>query len=193
VHQVDPAGDGLDPVGRVGEVDAGRVGVAGVQAEAEVGAVTGVSFGGRLGYRFPQPGDRVERPGHGAVAARGVLDQHRQRPLDPLHRLAPVLQAVLGRHPRGDVAAVHDQALGPDRRGRLELLVEDLPARDPDPVVAGRDVDDVRRVDVDVDARRGEGVPDGGRIAAGYHRALPPLRVAEEELGRVRAAGDRLV
>jgi hypothetical protein len=48
-------------------------------------------------------------------------------------------------------------------------------------------------VDVDVDARRGEGVPDGGRIAAGYHRALPPLRVAEEELGRVRAAGDRLV
>src|SRR5580765_146097 len=37
VHQVDPAGDGLDPVGRVGEVDAGRVGVAGVQAEAQVG------------------------------------------------------------------------------------------------------------------------------------------------------------
>jgi hypothetical protein len=36
VHQVDPAGDRLDPVGRVGEVDAGRVGVAGIQAEAQV-------------------------------------------------------------------------------------------------------------------------------------------------------------
>src|SRR5437764_9511928 len=189
VHQVDPAGDGLDPVGRVGEVDAGRVGVAGVQAEAQVGAIVT----SRFGYRVPEPADRVERPGHGAVAARGVLDQHRQRPLDPLHRLAPVLQAVFGRHPGGDVPAVHDQALGPDRRGRLELLVEEFPARDPDPVVAGRDVDDVRRVDVDVDARCGEGVPYGGRVPAGYHRALPALRVAQEELGRVRAAGDRLV
>jgi hypothetical protein len=108
-------------------------------------------------------------------------------------RFAPVLQAVLRRHARGDVPAVHDQSLGADRRGRLELLVQEFPARDPDPVVAGRDVDDVRRVNVDVDARRGEGVPDGGRVSAGYHRALPALRVAEEELGRVRAVGDRLV
>src|ERR1019366_8691895 len=36
VHQVDPAGDRLDPVYRVGQFDAGRVGVAGVQAEPEV-------------------------------------------------------------------------------------------------------------------------------------------------------------
>src|SRR2546430_10756706 len=28
-------------------------------------------------------------------------------------RPAPVLQAVFGRHPRGDVPAVYDQALGP--------------------------------------------------------------------------------
>ena len=189
VHQVDPAGDRLDPVHRVGEVDAGRVGVAGVQAEAHVRGV----IGGRVGHRVPEPADRLERPGHGAVAARGVLDQHRQRPLDALHRLAPVLQAVGEVHARGDVPAVHDQALGPDGRGRLELLVEQLPAGNPDPVVAGGDVDDVRRVDVDVHAGRGEGVPDGRRIPAGYHRSLPALRIAEEELGRVRAAGDRLV
>ena len=193
VHQVDPAGDGLDPVGRVGEVDAGRIGVAGVQAEPEVRAVASVSAGGRAGHRVPEPADRVERPGHRSVTARGVLDEHRQRPLDAFHRLAPVLQAVLGRHPRGDVPAVHDQALGPDRSRRLELLVEQLPARDPDPVVAGRDVDDVWSVDVDVDARGGEGIPDGGRIAARYHRALPALRVAEEKLGCVRAEGDRVV
>src|SRR5580692_10558314 len=35
VHQVDPAGDRLDPVDHVGQVDAGRVGVAGVQAEPD--------------------------------------------------------------------------------------------------------------------------------------------------------------
>jgi hypothetical protein len=48
-------------------------------------------------------------------------------------------------------------------------------------------------VDVDVDARGGEGIPDGGRIAARYRRALPALRVAEEKLGCVRAEGDRVV
>ena len=41
-----------------------------------------------------QPADRLQGAGHRAVAAGGVLDQHRQRPLDALHRLAPVLQAL---------------------------------------------------------------------------------------------------
>src|SRR5580658_7104067 len=146
----------------------------------------------RACHRLPEPADRLQRPGHGPVTAGGVLDQHRQRPLDPLHRLAPVLQAVLERHPRGHVPAVHDQPLGPDRRGGLELLVEQLPAGDPDPVVAGRHVDDVGRVDVDVHPGGRVGVPDGGRVPAGYHRALPALRIAEEELGRVRPAGSGL-
>src|SRR5581483_10797571 len=75
----------------------------------------------------------------------------------------------------------------------LEVLVEQLAARDPDPVVAGGHVDHVRRVDVDIDPGRGEGIPDGGRVAARYHRAFPALRVAEEELGRVRTVGDGLV
>lgn len=33
---------------------------------------------------------------------------------------------------------------------------------------------------------------DGFGVAAGYHGAFPALRVAEEELDRVRADGDRL-
>ena len=45
--------------------------------------------------RVPQPGDALQAAGHGAVAAGGVLDQHRQRPLDPLDRLAPAVVALL--------------------------------------------------------------------------------------------------
>ena len=36
MHQVDPAGDRLDPVDRLGEIDTRRVGVAGVQAEPDL-------------------------------------------------------------------------------------------------------------------------------------------------------------
>ena len=130
VHEVDPAGDGLDPVDYFGEVDARRVGVAGVQAEPDLAAVRG-----GVRDRVPQPRDGVKGPRHRASAARGVLDEHRQRPLDALDRLAPVLQPSAGSTPWCDVPAVHDQRLRPDRRGRLELLVEQLAARDPDPVV----------------------------------------------------------
>ena len=49
VHQVDPAGDRLDLVRRVGQVDAGRVGVAGIQAETQVRVVTG-----RVADRVPE-------------------------------------------------------------------------------------------------------------------------------------------
>ena len=53
-----------------------------------------------------------------------------------------------------DVAAVDDQALGADLGGGVHVLLEQLAARDPDPVVRGRDVDEVGRVDVEVDAGR---------------------------------------
>ena len=65
----------------------------------------------------------------------------------------------------------------------VHVLLEQLAARDPDAVVGGGDVDDVRRVHVEVDARRlgvrpqaggASGVPDLGALVA--------LRVAEEEL-----------
>jgi hypothetical protein len=89
------------------------------------------------------------------------------------------------------VAAVHDQPACPDRRGRLELLIEELAARDPDPVVGRRHVDDVRRVHVAADAGVGEGRRDLGRLA-GQHRRLPALRVAQEELHGVRPGGQGL-
>src|ERR1700761_5606706 len=72
VHQVDPAGDRLDPVRCVGQVDARRVRVTGVQAEPDLAAAPG-----RRAHALPEPGDRVEPPGHRAVAARGVLDEQR--------------------------------------------------------------------------------------------------------------------
>src|SRR5579862_6342592 len=54
MHQVDPAGDGLDLVHHRGQVEPGRVRVARVQAEAHVAVVPG-----RVGDRLPQPGDAV--------------------------------------------------------------------------------------------------------------------------------------
>ena len=163
VHQVDPAGDRLHPVDGVREVDAGRVGVAGVEAEPDLAAVGG----GHVGDRLPEPRDRVKGAGHRAVAARGVLDEQRQRPLDLLDGLDPVGDALCRVDVAGDVAAVHDEPLGADGRGGLQVLVEQLPARDAYPVVDGRHVDHVRGVDVDVHARRGVGVAERAGIAAG--------------------------
>jgi hypothetical protein len=81
------------------------------------------------------------------------------------------------------VPAVHDQALGADRSGGGELLLEQLAAGNPDPVVWGRHVDHVRRVHVGVDARGREGRADLiGFAVAGERRGLPALRVPEEEL-----------
>src|SRR6185312_13841764 len=54
VHQVDPAGDGLDPVHDAGQVLAAGMRVAGVQAEAR----------SVLADRVPQFGDPVQVPGH---------------------------------------------------------------------------------------------------------------------------------
>ena len=69
VDQVDPAGDRLDPVDQAEQVLAAGVGVAGVQAEADL----------VVAERVPEPGQRVEPAGAGVVAAGGVLDQDRQR------------------------------------------------------------------------------------------------------------------
>src|SRR5206468_4054841 len=69
VHQVDPAGDGLHPVDDADQLLTGGEGVARVQAEPRV----------ELADRVPQPGEHVELAGHRVVAARGVLDQDRQR------------------------------------------------------------------------------------------------------------------
>jgi len=180
VHEVDPAGDRHDLLDRVRQFDAGRVGVAGVQAEPDVL---------RAADHVPEPGDVVKRARHGPVAAGRVLDQQRDRPRDLIDRLGPVeqpvLRVVLGR----DMAAVHDKTLGADRRGRLELLFDDGPAGVPDPVVGARQIHRIGRMNVDVDPRVCPCLPDLRRVA-GEDRRLPVLRVAEEELRRVRSGGD---
>ena len=99
------------------------------------------------------PGDPLEVAGHRVVAAGGVLDQQRQLDVGRLDRLAPVVEALRGVVVLVDVAAVHDQALRADRRRGVDVLLEQLARRDPDPVVGGGDVDEVGRVDVEVDAR----------------------------------------
>jgi hypothetical protein len=89
VHQVDPAGDGLDLFDGGREVPAGGERVAGVQAEP----------GAELADLVPQPGDDVEVAGDRVLAAGGVLDQDRDLEaallLLALEELAPVVQAGL--------------------------------------------------------------------------------------------------
>ena len=92
VHQVDPAGDGLDPVHDGRQVLTGRERVTGVQAEADLAAAVRCTDG------IPEPGDAVEAARHSAIAAGGVLNQHRQRPLDPLDGLAPAVVTFRGVH-----------------------------------------------------------------------------------------------
>jgi hypothetical protein len=144
VHQVDLAGDGLDPVHQVEQLLTARVRVAGVQAEPD--AVTA--------DRVPEPGQCVQPAGARVVAASGVLDQDRDGEAARLggvgERLAPVVEAD-GQVVAGvDVTAVHDQPLGADRGGGLRVAHQQFPARDADSVVERGDVDDVRGVDVDV-------------------------------------------
>ena len=77
--------------------------------------------------------------------------------------------------------AVHDQSFGADRRGGVQLLLEQLAAGDPDPVIRRGHVDDIRGVHVQIDTRACERRPDLVRLT-GEGRGLPALRVAEEEL-----------
>ena len=161
------------------EVLAAGVGVTGVEAEPDA----------ELAHRVPQPGQPVEAPGHGVVAAGGVLDEQLDRePVTVLGRpgegLAPVVDPD-GRIVAGvDVSAVHDQGLRPDIGGRRRVLAEQLAAGDADAVVGRRDVEDVRRVDVDGEVGAADGV--GVRV---LDRLLPALRVGEEELDGLRAVG----
>ena len=100
--------------------------------------------------------------------------------------LAPVVEADGQVVARADVAAVHDQPLRAQLGGGLGVRQQQLAAGDPDPVVERGDVDDVRRVDVDVHVGRLERRRVGTRLGR-----FIALRVGEEELDRVRLAGGR--
>jgi len=154
------------------------MGVAGVQAEAEA----------EVADLLPQPRQRVQPPGHGVVATRGVLQQQRQRRLVLLQRLAPAQEALLGVVVGGDVAAVDDHRHRPEGLGRLAGVRQDLARGNADAVVPRGQVDGVGRVHV-LGHRGGREL--GGTRAR--RRDLPALRVADEELHAVGATLGGLV
>jgi hypothetical protein len=86
----------------------------------------------------------------------------------------------------GDVSAVHDEPLGADTGGRVGVLLHDLAAGDSDLVVGAGDVDQIRRMHVDREVGGAQRI--GVRVR---RRFLPALRVAEEELDCLGAAGLR--
>src|SRR5699024_2363076 len=145
VHQVDPSGDGANLVDQADELLPAGVGVAGVQAEPDqLRTVSAL-------HRLPDPADPVQGAGHRVGATGGVLDQQRYGEVGAIDRLEPVLETDLGVILGTDVATVHDHPGRADLGGRGHLLLQQLAARDPDPVVRGRDVDHVRGVHVQRD------------------------------------------
>src|SRR5690242_13805889 len=95
--------------------------------------------GPELANRIPEPRHAVEPAGHRVVAARGVLDQDRQRKpavvARPGEGLTPVVVADL-RVIRGvEMTAVHDQPLSADLRSRFGVLSQQLAARDANAIV----------------------------------------------------------
>ena len=191
VHQVDPAGDGLDPVHDAGQVVAARDTRGRCPGRNRSGLRRSPSAADEVPDGVPEALHRGQAAGHRVVAARGVLDQQGYRPLYPLDRLAPVGVALAFVDPAGDVPAVHDQALGADRGRGGELLAEQLAAGNPDPVVRAGHVDAVRRVDEHLQARLAERGAELARVTAGERRRAPALRVAEEELDDLGTGGAR--
>ena len=120
VHQVDPAGDLADVLDHGLERVAARVRMTGVEAEAHHVETLG------LGDGLPHAGDPLEVARHRVGAARGVLDQQRDLDVGRLDRLAPVVEPYGGVVVVLDVAAVHDQPLGADRRGGVHVLLDQL-------------------------------------------------------------------
>src|SRR5215207_441397 len=81
--------------------------------------------------------------------------------------------------------AVHDQCRGADLGGGIQVLLQELAARDPDPVVGCRHVEHVWSMHVEGDTGRFRGGPQGGRAPLVRDlRPLPGLRVTKEELGK---------
>ena len=75
--------------------------------------------------------------------------------------------------------------LAPISAAAVQVLLEQLAARDADAVVGRRDVDRVGRVHVEVDAGRlGAGLERRGAAGELHDRPLVALRVAEEELAQ---------
>ena len=172
VDEVDPPDDRLDPVDRVGQVLAGGMGVAGVEAESD----GDVGLGRR--HRIPEQRERVEPARDGVVAARRVLEVHGHVGVQHLERPRPAahagLDAVLG------VAGMDDDRHRTDRGSRFACLLEDLARSVADVALRRADIDQVRGVDVDRDVGVAQLVCVGPR-----GRPLPALRIGQEDLDAV--------
>ena len=118
VQQIDLARDREHPLDSVRELLAGRVGVAGVEAEADL------EVGLYLRNAVPEAFERIETPGHGVLAARGVLEVDRDLGLEHLEAPLPSADALL------DVIvcmpAVDDHRGRADLGGGVAGLLEDL-------------------------------------------------------------------
>ena len=149
VDQVDPAGDRLDPVDDAEQLLAAGVGVAGVEAEA----------GARTRRSRPTAGPARRSAGRRRCRRRpcsrsGSAAGSRRSPRRTRRSCASCRSRRPGRRP---CRRVHRGRSGPWRRASAAacgVLQQQLAARDPDAVVGGGHVEPVRRVDVDVDARR---------------------------------------
>src|SRR5260221_12050026 len=107
MHQVNPAGDRLYPVDDAREVLASGVGVTWAESETDIAGVAD---------HIPEPGQAVQAARHSAVAACRVLDQHGQRPADPLDRLAPALVSLSRASIDRDMPPLHAQPSFAERR-----------------------------------------------------------------------------
>ena len=140
VQQVDLPDDLQHTWDRVGQLLAGRMSVAGVEAEADVDARVG------RGDRFPELGEGVEAAGHRVLAAGGVLDQDGNFGFEHLQRPRPAADAV------GDavvgVSGVDDHGGRSNVSGGFAGLLEDLARPVADVVARRADVDQVGRVNV---------------------------------------------
>jgi hypothetical protein len=127
------------------------------------------------------------------VATGSVFDEHWACQVHPLKSLAPIVEPDLRVIVLGDVTAVHDHPGRSYLRGGRDLLSQQFAARNPNPVVAGGNVDDVGRVNVDPNPRRLRLLLEpGGAAWMGELRALPPLRITKEKLHTVSADHSRL-
>jgi hypothetical protein len=139
-----------------------------------------------LAQRLPQSFERLDVTAHRVVAARGVLDEHWDRPFDLLEDLGPAVEPAL--HVVLGVARMDDHSGRADLRSALERALQDLAGRDAHPIVRRRDVDEVGSVHVDRHVAGAELLC----VGPGW-RLLPRLRLPDEHLQAFGLYGCRLL
>lgn len=177
VHQVDTAGDRADAVHDPVEFLPGGMRVAGVQTETHLIEIGGGADG------LPQTGNRIEMARHRMGSPGSVLDQDRAVQPQAVDSLEPVLETdlwvVLGR----DVTTMDDHSAGAEISGHADVLLQQLAARDADPVVRRRQVDNEGRVYIDAHAGFLSGSPQRLRPALVTELGgFPAPRVSDLEL-----------